>query len=66
MPLSDPRKAAAFRFVRADYADGVAQLVYAFDDAVELVERITFPDAPVLPPERGPAFAAALKLLQAT
>lgn len=63
MPLSDPRKAAAFRFVRADYADGVAQLVYAFDDAVELVERITFPDAPVLPPERGPAFAAALKLL---
>ena len=63
MPLSDPRKAAAFRFVRADYRDGVAQLVYAFDHDHELVERITFPDAPVLPPEREPAFAAALKLL---
>jgi len=63
VPLSDPRKAAAFRFVRADYRDGVAQLVYAFDHDHELVERITFPDAPVLPPEREPAFAAALKLL---
>lgn len=63
MPLSDPRKAAAFRFIRADYADGEARLVYAFDDDVELVERIAFPNAPELPPERGPAFAAALKLL---
>lgn len=63
MPLSDPRKAAAFRFIRADYAHGVAQLVYAFDQDNELVERITFPDAPVLPPERESAFAAALKLL---
>jgi UDP-N-acetyl-alpha-D-muramoyl-L-alanyl-L-glutamate epimerase len=63
VPLSDPRKAAAFRFIRAGYADGVAQLVYAFDQDNELVERITFPDAPVLPPEREVAFAAALKLL---
>ncbi len=63
MPLSDPRKAAAFRFIRAGYRDGVAQLVYAFDQGSELVERITFPDAPVLPPEREAAFAAALKLL---
>ncbi len=63
MSLSDPRKAAAFRFIRADYAHGVAQLVYAFDQDNELVERITFPDAPVLPHEREAAFAAALKLL---
>jgi hypothetical protein len=63
VPLSDPRKAAAFRFVRADYRDGVAQLVYAFDRDSELVERIIFPDAPELPPERAAAFAAALKLL---
>ena len=63
MSLSDPRKAAAFRFIRADYANGVAQLVYAFDDDAELIERITFPDAPALPPEREAGFAAALKLL---
>ena len=63
MSLSDPRKAAAFRFLRTDYADGVVQLVYAFDDDAELIERITFPGAPVLAPERASAFAAALKLL---
>lgn len=63
MPLSDPRKAAAFRFIRATYADGEARLVYAFDDDAELVERITFPDAPDLPQEREAGFAAALKLL---
>jgi UDP-N-acetyl-alpha-D-muramoyl-L-alanyl-L-glutamate epimerase len=61
--LSDPRQAHAFRFVRADYADGVAQLVYAFDDGPELVERIEFPQAPALPEERNGAFAAALRLL---
>lgn len=63
MPLSDPRKAAAFRFLRADYADGEARLAYAFDDDEELVERIVFPDAPALPREREAGFAAALKLL---
>jgi hypothetical protein len=59
----DPRKAATFRFVRCSYADGQAQLVYAFDDGPELVERIGFPDAPALAPERRSAFDAALKLL---
>ena len=37
--LRDPRVAAAFRFVRCTYADGEAQLVYAFDDGPELIER---------------------------
>ena len=40
MALADPRNARAFRFARRDYADGVASLVYAFDDGPELVERI--------------------------
>jgi len=61
--LPDPRHAATFRFVRAAYADGEAQLVYAFDDGPELVERIGFPDAPALPAGHEAAFAAALKLL---
>jgi hypothetical protein len=59
----DPRTAHAFRFVRRDYADGVATLVYAFDDGPELIERVTFPDAPTLPAERAGAFEAALDLL---
>ncbi|MBO9663781.1 UDP-N-acetyl-alpha-D-muramoyl-L-alanyl-L-glutamate epimerase [Dokdonella sp.] len=63
MALADPRAAGAFRFVRRDYADGVAALAYAFDDGPELVERIVFPDAPALPPERAAAFEAALDLL---
>ncbi|MBS0556698.1 MAG: endonuclease domain-containing protein [Proteobacteria bacterium] len=61
--LIDPRQAKVFRFVRCTYAQGEAQLVYAFDDGPELVERIGFPDAPALPPERESAFAAALRLL---
>lgn len=63
MALNDPRQAQAFHFVRADYADGVAELVYAFDNGPELVERITFPQAPALPPERTAAFATALDWL---
>ena len=59
----DPRAAAAFRFVRCTYASGEAQLVYAFDDGPELIERIGFPDAPLLAPERAAAFDAALRLL---
>lgn len=62
-PLNDPRQAKAFRFVRCAYANGEAQLVYAFDDGPELIERIGFPDAPALPSGRESAFAAALKLL---
>ncbi len=61
--LRDPRQAQAFRFLRCDYADGVAELVYAFDDGAELVERIRFPDAPALTAERRVAFEAALRLL---
>jgi hypothetical protein len=63
MTLADPRAAQAFRFVRRDYANGVASLVYAFDDGPELVESVVFLDAPALPPERTAAFEAALDLL---
>lgn len=63
MKSGDPRSAHAFRFVRCSYADGEAQLVYAFDDGPELTERIGFPDAPALAPECQPAFDAALRLL---
>lgn len=61
--LRDPRHAKAFRFVRCAYADGVAELAYAFDDGPELVERISFPGVPALPAERRAAFNAALRLL---
>jgi hypothetical protein len=61
--LSDPRKAKAFRFVRHEYADGEARLVYAFDGDAEMIERIGFPNAPPLPLERRAAFEAALRLL---
>jgi hypothetical protein len=60
---TDPRQAQTFRFVRRDYADGVASLVYAFDDGPELIERVTFPEPPPLAPERAAAFEAALDLL---
>ena len=63
MTLTDPRRAAEFRFIRRDYTDRVATLVYAFDDGPELVERIAFPDAPPLAPERVAAFEGALDLL---
>lgn len=61
--LADPRAAKAFRFMRCGYAGGVAELVYAFDDGPELIERMHFPDAPALPKERGDAFDVALRLL---
>jgi hypothetical protein len=61
--LRDPRLAQIFRFVRCTYANGEAQLVYAFDAGTELIERIGFPDAPVVPAEREAAFMAALRLL---
>ncbi|MBS0382000.1 MAG: endonuclease domain-containing protein [Proteobacteria bacterium] len=61
--LVDPRQAQAFHFVRCGYAEGVAELVYAFDDGPELVERIRFPNAPALPEPRKPAFDGALRLL---
>jgi hypothetical protein len=61
--MIQPRLTQLFRFVRASYADGVAELVYAFDDGDELIERIRFPRAPVIPVERMAAFDAALRLL---
>src|SRR3569623_1417965 len=61
--VKDPKQARAFRFVRCAYADGVAELVYAFDEGPELIERIGFPSAPPLPAERGGALDAALHLL---
>ncbi|HEX5124443.1 MAG TPA: UDP-N-acetyl-alpha-D-muramoyl-L-alanyl-L-glutamate epimerase [Rhodanobacteraceae bacterium] len=63
MSLADPRKARAFRFVRRTYADGVASLVYAFDDGPEMVERIVFPDAPPVSEAQRDAFEAALDVL---
>jgi UDP-N-acetyl-alpha-D-muramoyl-L-alanyl-L-glutamate epimerase len=63
MTLADPRKAGRFRFVRRIYADGVASLVYAFDDGPEMVERIAFPDAPPVTDARRAAFEAALDVL---
>ena len=41
-----PRLTQVFRFVRCSYADGVAELVYAFDQGEELIERVRFPHAP--------------------
>ncbi|MBN8922126.1 MAG: hypothetical protein BGP10_17385 [Rhodanobacter sp. 68-29] len=58
-----PRLTQVFRFLHARYADGVAELAYAFDDGEAMVERIRFPHAPALPRERQAAFDAALKLL---
>jgi len=63
MTLADPRQAQRFRFVRRTYADGVASLVYMFDDGPELIERILFPDAPSVSDERRAAFEAALDVL---
>ena len=56
----------AFRFLRCglDAATGEVQLVYAFDDGPELVERVRFPGAPfALTVERTAAVEQALRLL---
>ena len=58
-----PRLTQVFRFVSAHYADGVAELAYAFDDGDTLIERIRFPHAPPVMPARQAAFDAALRLL---
>ncbi len=63
MTPADPRNASTFRFVRCEYDNGVARLIYAFDDGPELIERIAFPDAPALADNRRVAFDAALRLL---
>ncbi len=59
----DPRLAKTFRFVRREFSGDEAKLVYAFDDGPELIERIGFPDAPAVLPERQAGFDAALDLL---
>jgi len=62
----DPRAARVFHFTRASFepATGVARLGYRFDDGPELLERITFPDAPrPADPATGAAFQRALELL---
>ena len=61
--MIQPRLTQVFRFIRHTYSNGVVELVYAFDDGAELIEKIYFPDAPALSPERAEAFARALKLL---
>ncbi len=66
MSLTEPRLARVFRFVRTEFdaAQGVAALVYAFDDGDELIEKITFPEAPTeLEAVRAAAFARALATL---
>ena len=63
MTLRDPKQARVFRFVRCAYEAGVAELAYAFDDGPELVERIRYPGAPEVPPQRREAVDAALRLL---
>lgn len=60
---TQPRLTQVFRFLDAHYADGVAELSYASDDGEPLVERITFPQAPMIPAQRRGAFDAALKML---
>ncbi|MHB1588832.1 MAG: endonuclease domain-containing protein, partial [Metallibacterium scheffleri] len=61
--LPDPRQARVFRFTGCDYAAGEARLRYAFDEGPALVERIRFPDAPVLAGARAESFQRALRLL---
>ncbi len=56
----------AFRFVRCgfDATNGIASLVYAFDDGPELVETVTVPGAPfALDGDRAVAVERALRLL---
>lgn len=58
-------KAQALRFLTPSYAAGVLALPYRFDDQEPLVERIVFPGAPAVQPERAAAFDSAIGLLQA-
>jgi len=58
-----PRLTQVFHFVRCSYADGVAELVYAFDQGEELIERVRFPHAPALSVTHTAAFEKALRLL---
>lgn len=64
--IPDPRKSGCFRFTRCSYdpANGLACLVYQFDDGPELVEQISFPSAPwPADASRQAAFQRALEIL---
>ena len=64
--VPDPRKAQWFEFTRCDFdpRQGVASLVYRFDEGPELIERVRFPDAPrSAEASRQAAFEQALRLL---
>lgn len=58
----DPRQAAAFVFLDADYQAGVARFRYRFEGGAILCEQVRFPGAPELLPEREQAFARMLQL----
>jgi hypothetical protein len=65
---ADPRAAGTFVFTSCAYdrATGVARLGYRFDAGPELVERITFPNAPwPAEPSSQAAFLRMLELLHA-
>ncbi len=57
-------KAEVLRFLAPSYVDGVLSLPYQFDDCEPLIERIVFPGAPAVLPERAAAFDSAVSLLQ--
>ena len=64
--MNDPRQSTRFVFSGCNYdpASGTASLAYRFDDGVEMVEQITFPDAPwPVSEDRQQAFRAALEIL---
>jgi UDP-N-acetylmuramoylalanine--D-glutamate ligase len=66
MAIPDPRQADCFHFLECNYdpETGVARLSYCFDDGPELVEQITFPDAPwPLEASRQACFHRALEIL---
>lgn len=58
-------KAEVLCCLAPSYADGVLSLPYRFDDCEPLIERIVFPGAPAVLPERAAAFDSAVALLQA-
>ena len=64
--LPDPRAATRFVFSGCSYdrTSCIASLAYRFDDGPEMVERVTFPDAPwPADADRQQAFRAALEIL---
>lgn len=65
MNVPDPKTLKRFEFVdcRYDAGTGEAEFVYRFDQGEDLIERLRFPDAPVLSAERASAFHSALQLL---